>query len=981
MDLDFAPLYDEKTILKEFKKNEPNPRQKSITFDWIQKLKNKELEGERKNYDLFRDTILIELLGYPKGEIMFEEKRVEFSIKDIKSRTHVIFEAKGAKTKDLFARQGYEKKEQEHPVIQTNSNMQRFAPPARYGVCTNYNDFVLLDRDLGITKCHRFKFTDIEKNPEKLNEFLGIFSYSNLVEKKDLEILYDKSVNAQKEFTDDFYKLFHETRLMLIREFQENTKERVTKNDAIYYSQIFLNRLIFIFFVEDKENAPSQLFGKRIFKKLEHDQIIDISTQVYQSILELFVAFDIGSSSLNVPAFNGELFGGTPIPPKISFSDLKDSHFFAKDRQNSKLLKTTKLNEEAQKIINSHPKLSPIISNLLIMESFDFATEVDVNILGHMFEQSISDLEELRKSGDSRRKKEGVYYTPDHITEFICKNSIIQHLSKSNMTSIPELIDEYVDNIEELEEKFRAIKIVDPACGSGAFLNKAVEILLEIHKAIFDFKDKSGKYKQGKNMTFGKWTEEEEARKVIEYNIFGADINKESVEITKLSLFLKLASGKRKLFSLSKNIIVGNSIVSDTSVDGRGFSWEDKFPDVIPRQFSGFDVVIGNPPYVQLSMQKATSAEEKKYLIDRFGSSMGRLNTFGFFTKLGIDLLKEGGYLGFIIPNTVLSQDYYEELREMILNSCKIKTIVNFSDLPFKDAVVENVILILKKTADSKDKNIVNVLGVNHLLNFVKQNEVQQKIFLESRKKTFGIFWNNEILSIIKKIDSKSAPLSEFLDVNQAIALRHDREKWVTYDKSKENTKPLLVGGRNIGRYSINWDGTYLIYDLSGIHSCKTEAIFLTKEKIIFRRVANRPIGTMDTSQFYGLHTLVVMNLKSGVNYNIRYLLAIFNSKLMSYYFQKVFASTKTVFSEIGARQVEELPIKIAEDKSFQKIINLVNRIIYLNKHLVKNLEEAEKTKTKEEIQCVDNEIDETVCEIYGITEEEQKIIERDVLL
>jgi len=481
----FAPLYDQKVIEKEFAKMEITTKQRKLANEWVKKIKNKELEKEVENYDTFRETILIELLEYPKEEIKFEEKNVEFSIKDIKGRTHVVFEAKGTKTKDLFGRQHYGKEEQWHPVIQTNSNMQRFAPPAAYGVCTNYNDFVLLDKELGITKCHRFTFTDIEKNSEKLKEFMGIFSYEKLVKKDSLKILYDKSVTAEKEFTNEFYKLFHETRLMLIREFQENSEKKITKNEAVHYTQIFLNRLIFIFFVEDREYvSDKQLFSKRIFKILKNDQIIDISNQVYQSITELFRAFDIGSSSLGVAGFNGQLFSGT-IPQQINFLDLKDSTFFDEDRQNSKLLKSTKLNDEAQKIINSHPKLNPIISNLLIMESFDFTTEVDVNILGHIFEQSISDLETIKKEGTFTRKKEGVYYTPEGITDYLCRNAIIQNLSESNVSTIQELIDEYEDNLDKLEARFKAIKILDPACGSGAFLNKSIDILLEIHKEQF----------------------------------------------------------------------------------------------------------------------------------------------------------------------------------------------------------------------------------------------------------------------------------------------------------------------------------------------------------------------------------------------------------------------------------------------------------------------------------------------------------------
>ena len=233
----------------------------------------------------------------------------------------------------------------------------------------------------------------------------------------------------------------------------------------------------------------------------------------------------------------------------------------------------------------------------------------------------------------------------------------------------------------------------------------------------------------------------------------------------------------------------------------------------------------------------------------------------------------------------------------------------------------------------------------------------------------------------MQKIGHDSAYLGKFLEVNQAIALKHNRARWVTKDKTKKNIKPLLVGGKNINRYSLKWDGSYLIYNLEGIHSCKTESIFLTKEKIIFRRVSNRLIATLDTKQFYALHTLVLMNSKTGINNNLKYFLAIFNSKLLTYYYQKVFASTKTIFSEIGARQVKQLPIRITSTEKQEEVIKCVNKMLSLNE----KLEELDETKNnqrdiiKQEIKQTDLEIDELIYDIYNITKNEKKVIENSI--
>ncbi|HEC88176.1 MAG TPA: hypothetical protein ENI52_02550, partial [Thermoplasmata archaeon] len=147
---------------------------------------------------------------------------------------------------------------------------------------------------------------------------------------------------------------------------------------------------------------------------------------------------------------------------------------------------------------------------------------------------------------------------------------------------------------------------------------------------------------------------------------------------------------------------------------------------------------------------------------------------------------------------------------------------------------------------------------------------------------------------------------------------------------------PLLVGGKAINRYKLSWDGSYLKYDIKGIHSCKREDIFLTPEKILFRRVGKRLIATLDNEQFYALHTLVVMNLKKDSSYNLRYILALFNSNLMNFYYNIFYRSTKKVFSEIEARQVAQLPIKVISNEQQKPFIELVDKMLSLNKQLNK---------------------------------------------
>jgi adenine-specific DNA-methyltransferase len=349
---------------------------------------------------------------------------------------------------------------------------------------------------------------------------------------------------------------------------------------------------------------------------------------------------------------------------------------------------------------------------------------------------------------------------------------------------------------------------------------------------------------------------------------------------------------------------------------------------------------------------------------------------------LGIDLIKEKWREGYIIPNTLLTQDYYKELRNMLLESCKISSIVNFSDLPFKDAVVENIILILEKSESEnlRVKNQVGVYAVNPELHFIKQKEITQNLFIQNAGAQFIIGLDESTKTMKEKIENATKPLGDFLDINQAIALKYDRAKYLGNEK-KDETYKKVIDGRNIGRYSLEWDRVYLKYDINAIHSCKREDIFLTDEKLFFRRVGGSLTATLDKDKFYALNTIVVMNKKANVDTDIRYFLGLFNSKLMNYYYINFLKSTKKVFSEIQARQVKYLPIRIVSHKEQALLIHLVDRILLLNRRLKElpdqNSNEAQNIKS--EIEKTDAEIDHLVYELYGLTEKEIKTVEDTV--
>ena len=474
-------LFNEVTIKRLVLDIKLTDNQKKASQIWLKLIEEGKLIKEKQGYLKFYDIILKDLLDY--DNIKHEKEGVEFSYEK-NGKSVVRIEAKGMSTKYLFMPQKRIRKES--PVQQLWRYMQLHASP--YGIVTNYKIFILFKYDVGSTKYYLFDFEDIKRNPNKLQEFVAIFSRES-IDKGFVEDLYKKSIIEEREFTKEFYKLYHETRLMLIKEFEENSD--INRESSVHFAQLYLNRLMFVFFAEDTGKIDKRIIEDRILKTLNNIHLFSSnSSNISNVLIGLFKDLDKGSDfPIKLFGFNGGLFQQS-IPTDAYFKDFREEIFFKEVNQYSKLKKKDlELNENEKELFEIYKnKINPIIKNMLLMASFDFNTEVNVNILGHIFEQSISDIEDLKTDKSSKRKKDGIFYTPEYITDYICRNTIIPYFSKEGVCNVPDLIKEYESNIEELEKKFKEMKILDPACGSGAFLIKATDVMLEIFKAIQEFK-------------------------------------------------------------------------------------------------------------------------------------------------------------------------------------------------------------------------------------------------------------------------------------------------------------------------------------------------------------------------------------------------------------------------------------------------------------------------------------------------------------
>ena len=744
-------LFSAKTIKKFCEKIELTTEQKKAAAEWCKLLENNELEDERTNYPKFMQIVLASILGYSIKGLVFEESHVEFAHKKHGEKILCI-EAKGTSVKDVFALQ-HRKKEHSTPIKQlwdymgSDNNL-------KYGICTNYKDFVLITKKLGYTKYHMFNFESVQTNENKLKEFIGIFSKKR-IEAGFIEQLQLETDNEEKDLTEEFYELYGQTRLMLVEEFKI---KGINMEEAVNFAQTFLNRIIFVFFAEDSELIDKKdMFSDSVVDILQAD-LGNTTKRVWSYIVEeLFVYFDKGSDDPLIFGFNGGLFKD-PIPEKIFISDKQYKNFFK--RVESKTRRPTrqswKFKKQIETAVKRHRDINPIIKNLLKLSSYDFKSQVRVNILGHIFENSISELEGLLQSSDLniklRRKREGVFYTPEYITKFICTNTIIPYLSKIKTNDIHDLIIEYEGNIEELEKKLHNIKILDPSCGSGAFLIEAASTLIEIHKEI-------QQYKVAHNLVesnaLTKSINDVKIRTVVQDNLYGIDINFQSVEITKLSLFLMTASRQEKLQNLSDNIVVGNSVINNEN-----FNWNIAFPKI-----DKFDIIIGNPPYVRQEDLK----EHKKNiqipksntlkLPDEFMiSSASDLSSYFYYHSL--NYLKDGGRLGFITSDSWLHWDYGKSLQKCLLENSKLDILMRTTFNIFEDANVKTITAILTKTTECG--NAVKIINVDSKDELLQVPDAASKDILQEEFNSDN--WN---LYFVDPLPYPKIPMSKMEDVGK----------------------------------------------------------------------------------------------------------------------------------------------------------------------------------------------------------------------
>ena len=606
-------------------------------------------------------------------------------------------------------------------------------PECPWAIVSNIVSFRLYHRNQGSKIYELFTLQDLCKKDEFLR-FHCLFHKHGLLPAGPGQIpradeLLQSAATRQRQIGDELYDYYHDNRIRLIQHLTSPPHNK-SLDEAIRIVQKLIDRIVFVAFCEDRNLLPARSLCKA------HNDLppfYQVTNPRWQNFRNLFRNIDEGSPRGEIAPYNGNLFKPDPAVDDLQLDD-QWTEFFKN------------------------------------IGDYDFQYEVNVDILGHFFEKSINDIEKIRLAGlwqtkeepepapkmakSAERKRGGIYYTPPDFTEFIVNNTLAK-LADEGITPIAEkygvsiediLISRQNGNVAafalEAIDALRQIKVVDPACGSGAFLIQAYDALEERYLDLAEAISLS-------DPRHARRIKDSIPDYILHDNIFGVDLSPEAVEITQLALWLRSAQIGKSLTDLSKNIICGNSLIAPDCFDRLApgpvpgastqssstqdlykklnpLDWPSAFPQIFARQNPGFDCVIGNPPWERMKLQEreffdavapeiasAVNAAERRRLIadlenenpelhnryieaksaaetalaavrysGRFPlTAKGDINTYALFAELAHSLVTLTGRVGLLVPSGIATEKTTKDFFRELVDSSLISALYDFENM------------------------------------------------------------------------------------------------------------------------------------------------------------------------------------------------------------------------------------------------------------------------------------------------------------
>lgn len=859
------------------------------------------------------------------------------------------------------------------------------------GILTDFEELAIYEPKTAPKKTHntsvdRIKYYHYTEYVDNWEEIFNIFSKEAVLTGKFDQ--YVKNIHGDKKGTStvdsEFLKTIEEWRLELAKNIALRNKE-LTVDELNYAVQLIIDRIIFLRIAEDR---GIEKYGQ--LKKLT-DLAINEKDKcpVYEGFIELCRKADA--------KYNSGLF---------HFTEEKDISLSA-----DTLTPTLHVDDG---------KLKKIIDGLYYPDCpYEFSM-ISTEILGNIYEQFLGKVIRLTDGHQAKvedkpevKKAGGIFYTPQYIVNYIVDNTVGELLKGKTPNKVSDL------------------RIVDPACGSGSFLLGAYQKLLDWHVDYYSNLDQPPKnvIYTGKDgiprLTI------QEKKRILLNNIYGVDIDSQAVEVTKLSLLLKVLEDENKdvleaqqkliqeraLPYLGDNIRCGNSLIGTDILDSNDlsseelhdinpFDWEDEFSEIFKN--GGFDAVIGNPPYVR----QERLMNLKQYLKEKYDSFNGKADMYVYFFEKGTGILKQNGKLSYISSNKFLKSNYGKKLRILLLNSLNFDKYYDLTNEDvFSGATTYTSVFILSKRHVKGNKILIDEDY------YFSQNELDDN---------FWLFYPEEISNLRKKIESKGEFIKNFEDINIFYGIKTGLNKAFFIDEAtKENLineddknskiiKPLVVG-KNIKPWFIDYNNQYLIYTERGININNYPSIknylgnykkeltprnngqkvgrakgnykwfelqsggsnkeLLENPKLIYPEIANKLFVTYDDKGYYPNAKCFVI---TSEHINLKYLSAILSSKLINFYFKFLATPLRGNYYNLSKIYVEKIPLVLSESKQ-QQIIELADKMLELNRNLTNCKTPKDEKILKLQINKTNEKIDKLVYELYGLTDEEISIVENEV--
>ena len=688
-------------------------------------------------------------------------------------------------------------------------------------ILTNFQEFAVYDTrikpaekdDASVGRIFYCRYGDYEKEWDYLK---GTFSQDAILTGSFDKYISDKKRQKGTSTVDkEFLKTIDKWRVELAKAIARNNASLQTY-DINYAVQKLIDRIIFLRFAEDHNIEE---YGS--IKKF-----LETKEQIYSQLDTFFKRAD---AKYNSSLFKPEDFiSHLVIPDKILHSIISELYY---------------------------PKCP-----------YEFSV-MPIEILGSIYEKFLGKTIRLTASHQAKveekpevRKAGGVYYTPQYIVDYIVENTVGKKL-KGRIASDFDSAAKIAGMVEKKVNDVHYLRVLDPACGSGSFLVRAYDYLLRWYLDQYT-KAKSVNKNLKEHRIYQINNDQDyqlsirSKQDILTRHIYGVDIDRQAVEVTRLSLLLKLMEGEsqqtsagflrfdqaRLLPDLSQNIKCGNSLIGSDFYEGaqlsllddqgqarklNTFDWQDEFKDIF--QNKGFDCVIGNPPYVR---QETLGHNFKKYAEKKYKTYHGIADIYVYFIERGVNLLNASGRFAYIVANKWLRANYGEPLRNW-LKEQKIDEIVDFGDLPvFGQVTTYPCILTIVK---GKPKEKFHTVEIPHLQFKSLQESVKKYSFKVTQNKLLNSGWmlvNDKTQKLIEKLKSENTPLGKYVDgkiyrgvltgLNEAFVISEDvKNRLIKEDpKSEEVIKPFLLG-KEIKRYQTLSPENYLIFFPRGFTNMK----------------------------------------------------------------------------------------------------------------------------------------------------------------